>query len=78
MSFQEQNQVNSWKTIQIWIDKTAHIPYVLLLLENVAGQYKVCDPAENYSLVESFDSYNEAKKWLLEDEYESACEKNEL
>jgi hypothetical protein len=46
-------------------------PYLLLLLSDASGRCQVCDPVENYRVVFSAESYEQAKFWLLEDEYES-------
>jgi len=32
---------------------------------------RVCDPVENYKVVLTSQSYEEAQLWLLEDEFES-------
>lgn len=45
-------------------------PYVLLLMGDPAGNCHVRDPAENYKVVFSSATYDEAQTWLLEDEYE--------
>lgn len=45
-------------------------PYILLLLGDQAKGCYVFDPAEQYSLVKTFQNYEEAQLWLLEDEYE--------
>ncbi|MDZ4875312.1 MAG: hypothetical protein CLLPBCKN_004708 [Chroococcidiopsis cubana SAG 39.79] len=44
-------------------------PYILLL-GDPAGSCHVYDPAENYKVVFSSATYDEAQTWLLEDEYE--------
>ena len=61
---------NSWNFLEVWIDAMQSPPYVLLLLGDEAGMCHVFDPAVNYGLVTSCKSYEEAKLWLLEDEYE--------
>jgi hypothetical protein len=45
-------------------------PYILLLLGDPAGNCRVYDPVENYQIVFSSATYDEAQTWLLEDEYE--------
>jgi len=45
-------------------------PYLLLLLGDKEGNCKIYDPAEAYRMVFSTTNYEEAKLWLLEDEYE--------
>jgi hypothetical protein len=66
----EQAQVNSWDFLEVWVDVTASPPYVLLLLGEHSGKYYIVDAAENYTTAFSSDSYEEAKLWLLADEYE--------
>ncbi len=59
-----------WNFVEVWIDPMLSPPYVLLLLGDPAGNCRVHDPAENYKVVFSSATYNEAQTWLLEDEYE--------
>ena len=59
-----------WKFIEVWIDSMLTPPYVLLLLADKKGQYFIYDPAKDYQVIFSSDSYETAKLWLLEDEYE--------
>ena len=59
-----------WDFAEVWIDPLLSPPYVLLLLGDSAGHYRVHDPAENYQVVFSSATYDEAQTWLLEDEYE--------
>jgi hypothetical protein len=40
------------------------------LLADKKGQYFIYDPAKDYQVIFSSDSYETAKLWLLEDEYE--------
>jgi hypothetical protein len=65
-----QNQVSNWKFVETWIDPTSEIPYVLLLIADEAGEYKVYDLKEGYAVVFSSSSYDDAKNFLMEDEYE--------
>jgi hypothetical protein len=64
------NQVSDWQFVETWIDPTSEIPYVLLLIAEEAGGFKIYDPKENYSVIFSSDSYEDAKNFLMEDEYE--------
>ncbi|MGK7884676.1 MAG: hypothetical protein AB4057_08640 [Crocosphaera sp.] len=66
----ELDVVNNWILTEIWIDSTAIPPYLLLLLGDDQGNFAIYDPKENYQLVFACSSYEEAKIWLLEDEYE--------
>ena len=59
-----------WKFIEVWIDPMLTPPYVLLLLADKSGKCSICDPATHYQVIFSSDSYETAKLWLLEDEYE--------
>jgi hypothetical protein len=57
-----------WSFLEVWLD--AGIPYVLLLLSDQSGHWYVYDPAEQYKVIFASPNYEEAKLWLLEDEYE--------
>jgi hypothetical protein len=70
MSFPVHDLANDWKFTELWIDPTASPPYVLILLSDDSGYSQVYDPAQNYQVVFSSSTYEEAKLWLLEDEYE--------
>lgn len=59
-----------WNFIEVWIEPLASPPYLLLLLGDSSGGCHVCDPAENYRIVFSAPTYDEAENWLLEDEFE--------
>ena len=61
---------NNWQFTELWVDPTAVPPYVLILLGDSEGNCCVLDPTQNYKIVFSSSSYQEAKLWLLEDEYE--------
>ncbi|MEH2252313.1 hypothetical protein [Nostoc sp.] len=65
-----QDLADNWKFTELWIDPTASPPYVLILLSDSSAKSCVYDPNQNYQLVFSGESYEEAKLWLLEDEYE--------
>ncbi len=70
MLFPVPNQVNDWRFLEVWIDVTASPPYILMLLGNYAGSYYIVDPAKAYQIIFIAQTYQEAKLWLLEDEYE--------
>ena len=59
-----------WQFTEVWIDPMLTPPYLLLLLADKDGKYCIYDPAKNYQVIFSSDSYETAKLWLLEDEYE--------
>jgi len=61
---------SQWRFMEVWVDPMLSPPYVLLLLGDPAGSCHVYDPAENYKVVFSSETYDEAQNWLLEDEYE--------
>jgi len=65
-----QNITDNWEFTELWIDPTASPPYVLILLSDSSGKSCVYDLNQNYQLVFKSDTYEEAKLWLLEDEYE--------
>ncbi|MBW4694155.1 MAG: hypothetical protein KME27_20615 [Lyngbya sp. HA4199-MV5] len=61
---------DSWSFLEVWVDPLQSPPYVLLLLGDKIGSWYVFDPAVGYGLVKTFQSYEDAQLWLLEDEYE--------
>jgi hypothetical protein len=61
---------NNWEFTEVWIDPMLSPPYLLLLLGDKEGNCRIYDPAEDYRMVFSTTNYEEAKLWLLEDEYE--------
>ncbi len=61
---------NNWDFAEVWIDPMLTPPYILLLLGDASGNCRVYDPAENYKIIFTSASYNDAQNWLLEDEYE--------
>jgi hypothetical protein len=64
------NLADNWEFTELWVDPTASPPYVLVLLSDQLGNSSIYDPAQNYQVVFSSYTYEEAKLWLLEDEYE--------
>ncbi|MCZ8037837.1 MAG: hypothetical protein O9276_06790 [Microcystis sp. LE17-20A] len=61
---------NNWNFAEVWIDTLISPPYILLLLAESSGNYRVYDPSEGYQVVFTGASYEEAENWLLEDEFE--------
>ena len=61
---------NKWQLTKLGVDPTAVPPYVLILLGDNEGNCCVYDAAEGYKMVFASSSYEEAKLWLMEDEYE--------
>lgn len=70
MSSPVPNLADNWEFTEVWVDPTASPPYVLILVGNSCGSSCIYDPNQNYQLVFNSDTYEEAKLWLLEDEYE--------
>ena len=56
----------SW--YEVWADEGTPVPY-LLLLRPVQQTYEILDPAEGNQKVFETPSYDDARIWLLEDEY---------
>lgn len=71
MSFLEQNQakLSNWQFVEMWIDPSSDLPYVLMLIGDVDGSYKIYDPTEGYKIVYAEQDYEKVKDFLLEDEY---------
>jgi hypothetical protein len=61
---------SSWNFLEVWVDPMQSPPYLLLLLGDKSGNCHIFDPTEQYKLVTSCESYDQAQLWLLEDEYE--------
>jgi hypothetical protein len=61
---------NSWNFLEAWVDPLQFPPYVLLLVGDKAGSCHIFNPAEQYKLIISCETYEQAQLWLLEDEYE--------
>jgi len=70
MLSQEPNQPSDWEFLEIWVDPTAFPPYVLMLLNDNKGYWYILDPIERDKILFFSQSYEDAKMWLLEDEYE--------
>ena len=61
---------DNWNFLEVWIDPMQSPPYLLMVMGDRMGVYRVCDPVENYKVVLTSQSYEEAQLWLLEDEFE--------
>ena len=61
---------SDWNFVEVWIEPMLSPPYILLLVGDPSGRCLVHDPAEDYKVVFSSATYDEAQTWLLEDEYE--------
>ena len=57
---------------EVWTDESTDIPYILLLIYRSEGPewFAILDPREGNRLVFAASSYEEAKLWLLEDEFD--------
>jgi hypothetical protein len=53
---------------EVWADEGQVVPYILLLRPSSKG-FEVLDPREGNKQVFESESYEEAKMWLLEDEF---------
>lgn len=58
-----------WVFIEAWADVGLDIPYILLLICKSETSYQIIDPREQNRVLFSTELYEEAKLWLLEDEY---------
>ena len=61
---------NNWEFTEVWIDPMLSPPYILLLLCDSEVDCQICDPKQGDKVIFSSNSYETAKLWLLEDEYE--------
>ena len=67
---QESEPETEWKFAEIWADTLISPPYILMLVKETSGKFRIYNPAQNYQVIFSSDNYEAAKMWLLEDEYE--------
>ena len=61
---------DEWHFLEVWIDPMQSPPYLLILMGDRTGICHICDPVENYRVVQTSKNYEEAQLWLLEDEFE--------
>lgn len=54
---------------EVWADEGLAVPYILLLRPVPPGAFEIIDPAEGNRRVLETTDYQEARVWLLEDEY---------
>ena len=66
----QDEQINNWQFLEVWIDPILFPPRVLLLVSDQEGCCGIYDPGNQYKLIFKSDSYEQANSWLLEDEYE--------
>ncbi|MDQ2098669.1 MAG: hypothetical protein QQW96_13600 [Tychonema bourrellyi B0820] len=67
---QESEQETEWEFAEIWADTLISPPYILMLVKEKSGKFSIHNPAQNYQVIFSSNNYEDAKMWLLEDEYE--------
>ena len=67
---QESEPETEWEFAEIWADTLISPPYILMLVKETSGKFRIHNPAQNYQVIFSSDNYEAAKMWLLEDEYE--------
>jgi hypothetical protein len=60
---------NDWSFLEVWADPTAFPPYVLTLVGMKSGSFVVFDPAAKNAKVFEGRTYEQARNFLLEDEY---------
>ncbi len=58
--------VSDW--YEVWADETHAVPY-LLIVRPAEGGVEVLDPVEGNGRVHFVVNYEDAKMWLLEDEF---------
>ncbi len=61
---------DNWDFLEVWVDPMQSPPYLLMLMRDMKGECRVLDPVKNYKVVLTTSSYEEARLWLLEDEFE--------
>lgn len=57
------------KWCEFWVDMGLEVPYVLILLSN-GERLRIIDPNDGQRCIYESTDYEDAKLWLLEDEYE--------
>jgi hypothetical protein len=75
MTIHSENTGNNWVAIEIWADTSHQMPYILMLVLRENGMFEVVDPKEDYKVVFSHESYQEARYWLNEDEFDPIGER---
>jgi hypothetical protein len=53
---------------EVWADEGHEVPYLLLLRPSESG-FEILDPQERSKRVHEAPSYEDARTWLLEDEF---------
>ena len=55
---------------EVWADSTNGSLYLLMVQELTDGTIRVTDPQKSREIVETFETYDAARAWLNEDEYD--------
>ncbi len=63
-------QAKTWQFLELWVDPVLFPPKILMLIGDQDGSCRIFNPGLNYKLVITLASYEAARDWLLEDEYE--------
>lgn len=63
-------QSKTWKFLELWVDPVLFPPKILMVIGDQDGTCRIFSPGANYKLVVTHSSYEAAREWLLEDEYE--------
>jgi hypothetical protein len=63
-------QAKTWQFLELWVDPVLFPPKILMLVGDRDGSCRIFNPGLNYKLVVILPSYEAARDWLLEDEYE--------
>ncbi|MEM8639006.1 MAG: hypothetical protein AAGG51_09355 [Cyanobacteria bacterium P01_G01_bin.54] len=75
MSSPALNLAENWDVTEFWIDPTVSPPYILIVLSHASGKTQIYDPAGEYQVIFASQTYQDAKLWLLEDEYECIAQR---
>ena len=66
-----QNNEYRTKWIEVWIESLTDDEYnVLLLKARPDGLFELVDPHENNNLIKTFQVYDDARYWLVEEEFD--------
>lgn len=63
---------NADRWYEVWVDESPGYPYVLVLRPNESKpeELLIIDPKEGNKIIYRASSYDEARLWLLEDEFD--------
>lgn len=63
-------RAKTWNFLELWVDPILFPPKILMLVSDQDGSCLIFSPGAGYKLVVTHSSYEAAREWLLEDEYE--------